>query len=156
MSDVVIHRTMLASRACWWWTSSSCMGQKWPWSAAASVRWAVASAWGWTWVRGRCAEGHAAVGALVVAVRDQGDRGPLAAAPVVAVQVHRRREVVDDRAHRITSSTASVNSAKARWRASLDSREAGCARLLCCPGSDDTMKALVTDGSVTLRTADLN
>ncbi len=39
---------------------------------------------------------------------------------------------------------------------SLDSREAGCARLLCCPGSDDTMKALVTDGSVTLRTADLN
>ncbi len=44
------------------------------------------------------------------------------------------------------------------WNAtvSLDSREAGCARLLCCPGSDDTMKALVTDGSVTLRTADLN
>jgi len=43
-----------------------------------------------------------------------------------------------------------------RQALSLDSREAGCARLLCCPGSDDTMKALVTDGSVTLRTADLN
>src|SRR6266540_2870102 len=43
-----------------------------------------------------------------------------------------------------------------RYGVSLDSREAGCARLLCCPGSDDTMKALVTDGSVTLRTADLN
>src|SRR6266540_747931 len=45
---------------------------------------------------------------------------------------------------------------KGRSTLSLDSREAGCARLLCCPGSDDTMKALVTDGSVTLRTADLN
>jgi len=41
-------------------------------------------------------------------------------------------------------------------RFSLDSREACCARLWCCPGSDNTMNALVTDGSVTPGTADLN
>jgi hypothetical protein len=49
------------------------------------------------------AEGQAAVGALIVTVLDQGDRGVLTAAPMVAVGVHRRRQVLDDRAHHINS-----------------------------------------------------
>jgi hypothetical protein len=55
-------------------------------------------------------EGRAAVGALVVPVLDQGDRGVLATAPMVTVEVHRRPELIDDRTHHhITSSTASLN-----------------------------------------------
>ena len=44
-------------------------------------------------------------------------RGTLAAPPIVAVQVYRRREVVDDRAHRFASSLEPVNCGQARWRA---------------------------------------
>jgi hypothetical protein len=57
-------------------------------------------------------EGHAAVGTLVVTVLDQGDRGPRTTAPMVAVQVDRRREVLDHRAHHITSSPASMHPAR--------------------------------------------
>ncbi len=64
------------------------------------------------------AEGHAAVRALVIAILNQGDRGTLAAPPMVAVQVYRRREVVDDRAHRFASFLEPVNCGQARWRAS--------------------------------------
>jgi hypothetical protein len=49
-------------------------------------------------------KGHAAVGALVVAVLDQGDRGPFSTTPMVAVEIHRRRQILHDRAHHITSS----------------------------------------------------
>jgi hypothetical protein len=48
-------------------------------------------------------EGHAAVGALVIAVLDQGDRGPFTTAPMVAVEIHRWCQILHDRAHRITS-----------------------------------------------------
>jgi hypothetical protein len=53
------------------------------------------------------AEGQAAVGALVVAVLDQCDGGVLTAAPMVAVGVYRRREILHDRAHPTISCTAS-------------------------------------------------
>jgi hypothetical protein len=56
------------------------------------------------------AEGHAAVGTFIVAVLDQGDRCPLPAAPMVVVRVHRRRQVLHDRAHHIISSPASKRS----------------------------------------------
>ena len=100
------------------------MGQKRPWSAAASARWAAARRVGMDAGQGKVpehepelaaelllqpldgAEGHAAVGAFVVAVLDQGDRGPLPAAPMVAVRVDRRRQVLQDRAHHIISSPA--------------------------------------------------
>jgi hypothetical protein len=48
-------------------------------------------------------EGHTAVGALVVAVLDQDDCGPFTTAPMVAVEIHRWRQILHDRAHHITS-----------------------------------------------------
>ena len=97
----------------WWASSRSCMGQKAPCAAAASVASAANCACGCTSCSGRCRHayrtvaevseqltydglGEAAVGALEVGVFHHGDRGVRGAAHVIPARVDRHGQIGDD------------------------------------------------------------